>query len=57
MEWYEIFGVVYGIGIIYLVYEARNAPLMPDDYDLSDEEKGIMKDIESRNDEGHIGNS
>jgi hypothetical protein len=52
MIW-KILGILYVLGIIYLVWEAMNAPLMPDNYDLSDEEEKIMKDIESRKDEGN----
>ena len=33
MEWYEILIAVYGVGILWLVYEAWNAPTYPDDYD------------------------
>ena len=44
---------VLALYFIWIAYEAYTAPLMPDDYDLSDEEEKIMKDIESRNDEGN----
>ena len=52
MIW-KILVILYVLGIIYLVWEVMNAPLMPEDYDLSDEEKSIMKDIESRKNEGN----
>ena len=52
MIW-KVLGILYMVGMIWLVWEAMNAPLMPDDYDLSIEEEEIMKDIESRNDEGN----
>jgi len=47
--WHIAVGI-YVIGAIWLLWEAKNAPLMPDDYDLSDEEEKIMKDIQKRND-------
>jgi len=50
MIWKILLGL-YIIGVIYLVYEMYNAPVMPDDYDLSDEEKNIMKDIKKQDDE------
>jgi len=40
----------YILGVIWMVWEASNAPLMPDDYDLSIEEEEILKDIQKRND-------
>jgi len=52
MIW-KVLGILYLLGMIWLVWEAMNAPLMPDDYDLSIEEEEIMKDIESRNDDGN----
>ena len=33
MEWYEILISGYVVGIIWLAYEAYNAPTYPDDYD------------------------
>jgi len=50
MIWKILLGL-YIIGVIYLVYEMYNAPVMPDDYNLSDEEKNIMKDIKKQDDE------
>ena len=49
MIW-EIIVAIYVLGVIWLVWEAINAPVMPDDYDLSIEEEDILKDIQSRND-------
>ena len=49
MIW-EIIVAIYVLGVIWLVWEAMNAPVMPDDYDLSIEEEDILKDIQSRND-------
>ena len=49
MIW-EIIVAIYVLGVIWLVWEAMNAPTMPDDYDLSIEEEDILKDIQSRND-------
>jgi len=34
----------YILGVIWMVWEASNAPLMPDDYDLPIEEKDKPKD-------------
>ena len=36
--WHICIGA-YIIGVIWMVWEAKNAPLMPDDYDLPIEEK------------------
>ena len=33
MEWYEIVIGLYVVGVVWLVYEAMNAPTYPDDYD------------------------
>ena len=33
MEWYEILIGLYIVGVIWLVWEAMNAPTYPDDYD------------------------
>ena len=41
---------IYGGCIVWMVYEFFTAPLMPEDYDLSIEEKELMKDIQNRND-------
>ena len=49
MIW-EIIVAIYVLGVIWLIWEAMNAPVMPDDYDLSIEEEDILKDIQSRND-------
>ena len=47
--WHLCIGA-YILGVIWMVWEASNAPLMPDDYDLSIEEEEILKDIQKRND-------
>jgi hypothetical protein len=33
LEWYHIIIVSYIIGAIWLIWEAKNAPTYPDDYD------------------------
>ena len=41
---------VYGLCILWLVYEFFTAPIMPEDYDLSFEEQELWKDLNNRND-------
>ena len=41
MIW-EIIVAIYVLGVIWLIWEAMNAPVMPDDYDLSIEEEDIL---------------
>jgi hypothetical protein len=53
MEWWKIIIGVFVIGQLWIIYEFITAPTMPDDYDLSDEEEKIMKDIEAQKDEGN----
>ena len=33
MEWYVILIGLYGIGVVWLIWEAVNAPTYPNDYD------------------------
>ena len=47
--WHIVLGV-YGLCILWLVYEFFTAPIMPEDYDLSFEEKELWKDLNKRND-------
>jgi hypothetical protein len=51
MEWWKIILGVYIVGQLWIIYEFITAPTMPEDYDLSIEEKEILKDIQSRNDD------
>ncbi len=44
LEWYHYLIGLYVIGAIWLIWEARNAPVMPDEYDLPIEKKN--KDFE-----------
>ena len=48
--WHIVLGV-YGLCILWLVYEFFTAPIMPEDYDLSLEEKELWKDLKKRNDD------
>lgn len=50
MEWYEIVGIVIVLGWLWMAWEMWNAPLMPEDYDLSEEEQEVLKDLKSRPD-------
>ena len=50
MEWYEIVGIVIVLGWLWMAWEMWNAPLMPEDYDLSEEEEAVLKDLKSRPD-------
>ena len=33
IEWWEILIGLYVVGMIWLIWEAKNSPTMPDDYD------------------------
>ena len=41
---------VYGICVLWIVYEFLSAPTMSEDYDLSFEEQELWKDLNNRND-------
>ena len=41
---------IYGACVLWIVYEVCTAPRMPEDYDLSFEEKELWKDLNKRND-------
>ena len=50
IQGWHIVLTIYGGCIVWLMYEFFTAPMMPEDYDLSIEEKELMKDIQNRND-------
>jgi hypothetical protein len=50
IQGWHIVLTIYGGCILWLVYEFFTAPLMPEDYDLSFEEKELWKDLNKRND-------
>ena len=50
IQGYHIVAGIYILCIILLLYEFFTAPVMPEDYDLSVEEKEILKDLQNRND-------
>ena len=51
IKWYELLGIGFVLGWGWLIWEARNAPLMPDDYDLNIKDEDVDKDLQNRNDE------
>jgi len=50
LNWYHYLIGLYIIGAIWLIWEARNAPVMPDEYDLpaEKEEKDFEDDYENQ---------
>jgi len=50
LEWYHFLIGIYILGVMWLIWEARNAPLMPDEYDLPVEkdDKDFEDDYENQ---------
>lgn len=48
-----IFVIIAFISIIYILIEIKQAPTLPDDYDVSKEERQILKELKEK-DESNI---